>query len=114
MARTEVPIKRVSRLAVASFLAAESVAGDTVNGMQVVVNDGATLLWVSSTSGAPQTVDMILVATVDFQPAGPVVLTIPANTETSLIGPFPRELYGNVLEFDVSSALLSFAAFSLL
>lgn len=113
MARTEVPIERVSRLAVASFLAADSVAGDTVNGMRMP-NNGATLLWVSSTSGADQTIDTILVATVDFQPAGPVVLTIPANTETSLVGPFPRELYGNVLEFDVSSALLSFAAFSLL
>lgn len=110
MARTNVPIKSVERLTVAT---ATVVAGNTVDGMRMS-NNGATLLYVDNNSGSNQTVELILVETVDFQSAGPVVLTIPASAAVNLIGPFPANLYGNVLEFDVSSASLDFAAFSLL
>lgn len=112
MARTEVNIIRTSRLQVYPYTSADQVAGNIVDGMQVAFNNGATLLQVESASGAPQTVSILLVETVDFQPAGPVVLTIPANSST-LLGPFPPNLYGNVLEFDTSSASLSFLAFTL-
>ena len=113
MARIEVPVKRVSRLTASSFTAAEAVNGDTVAGMQMV-NNGATVLVVSSSSGSQQTVETILVETVDFQPASPVTIPIAANSAFAVFGPFPVNLYGNILEFDVSSALLDFGAFSLL
>jgi len=113
VARVNVPVSRVSRLQVFSAVAADVVAGDTVNGMRMA-NNGATLLWVSSSSGSAQTVETIPVETVDFSPAAPISLVVPANTVSALIGPFPVDIYGNVLEFDVSSALLGFLAFSLI
>lgn len=113
MPRTAVPLKHADRLSVASFTNATDVPGDVVNGMSMV-NDGATMLFVANTSALARTVSTYLVETVDFQPAGPVVLTIPASATINLIGPFPTNLYGNVLEFDVSSTTLNFAAFSLL
>lgn len=113
MARTDVPVKRVSRLAASYFTAAEAVNGDTVNGMRMS-NNGATVLVISNSAGVSRTIDTILVETVDFQPAGPVTITIGASAAFAVVGPFPTELYGNVLEFDVSNASLDFGAFSLL
>lgn len=113
MARTEVPVKRVSRLAASSFTAAQAVNGDVANGMQMF-NNGATVLVVSSSSGADQTIDTIIVETIDFSTPPPISITITANSAFAVVGPFPTNIYGNVLEFDVSSALLDFGAFSLL
>lgn len=113
MARTAVPVKHVDRLSVASFTNATDVPGDTVNGMQMF-NDGGTVLFIANTTAVARTVSVTLVETVDFQPAGPVVLTIPASATINLVGPFPTNLYGNVLEFSVSSTTLNFAGFSLL
>jgi hypothetical protein len=87
-------------------------AGDTVNGMQMV-NDGSTMILVESASGATQTIDFIIVETVDFQAASNLTVAITANEPGSLLGPFPTNLYGSVLEFDVSSASLSLSAFTL-
>lgn len=109
MARTTVPVTRTSRFVA---FASTPTVGDTVNGMQMV-NDGSTMILFSSASGTPETVDFILVETVDFQSAGPVVVTVSANEPGSLLGPFPTNLYGSVLEFDVSSASLSMSAFTL-
>lgn len=111
MARTVVPVAQVSRF---QAVALTPVAGDLVNGMQVQFNNGATYLWASNAAVTDQTADFILVETVDFQPASPLTVTIPAGADSVLVGPLPSNLYGNVLEFDVSSASLSFLAFSLL
>jgi len=113
VARTAVPVTRVSRLQVNGVPQGDEVAGDTVNGMSMV-NNGATLLHLDNLPGVAQTISLILVGTVDFQPAGPAVLTVAADTYAALVGPFPIDTYGNVLEFDVSSASLNFAAFSLI
>lgn len=113
MARTEVPVRRVSRLFASSFTAAQAVNGNTVDGMRMV-NNGATVLVVSSSSGAAQTVSTILVETIDFSTPPPIQITVEANASFAVVGPFPTDLYGNVLEFNVSSALLDFGAFSLL
>lgn len=113
MARINVPVLGTSRLQVIPAFTADLVVGDTVNGMRMS-NDGGTVLYVRSSSVAAQTVSLILVETVDFLPVGPAVLTVPALTTAALIGPFPANLYGNVLEFDVSSNTLSFLAFTLL
>jgi hypothetical protein len=109
MARTTVPVTRTSRYVA---FTSTPTAGDTVNGMQMV-NDGSTVILVESASGAAQTVDFLLVETVDFQTAGPVVVAVSASEPGSVLGPFPTNLYGSVLEFDVSSASLSMSAFTL-
>lgn len=113
MARTDVPITRTSRYQVNAALAADVVAGDTVNGMRMS-NNGATMLRVANSAGVVRTIDLIIVETVDFAAAGPTTLSVPANTVDALIGPFPVNFYGNVLEFDVSSNSLGFLAFSLI
>jgi hypothetical protein len=109
MARTDVPVQRTSRLQV--FSVATGTPGDVANGMRMI-NDGATLLYVQG-AGMDATVSTILVETVDFQTPPPIVLTIPANSFGVELGPFPVDLYGSVLEFDVSDANLTFAAFTL-
>lgn len=113
MARVEVPVKRVSRLSASSYTAAQAVNGDVANGMQMV-NDGATVLVVSSSSGAPQTIETIIVESIDFSVPPPITITVAANAAFAVVGPFPTNLYGNILEFDVSSALMDFGGFSLL
>jgi hypothetical protein len=113
MARTDVPVKRISRLSASYFTAAQAVNGDTVNGMRMV-NNGATVLVVSNSNVAAQTIDTIIVETIDFQPAGPVTITVGGSAAFAVIGPFPADIYGNVLEFDVSNASLDFGGFSLL
>lgn len=113
MARTTVPVTQTSRLQVFPTFAADVVDGDTVNGMRMV-NDGATWLHVVSSSGSAQTIDLIILETIDFSTPAPITLTIPANTFAANIGPFPVGIYGNVLEFDVSSISLGFLAFRLI
>lgn len=109
MARTAVPVTKASR-----FVAFTSTptAGDIANGMQMV-NDGSTVLLVESSLITPATVSFIVVETVDFQAAGPLIVAVAANEPGSLLGPFPTNLYGSVLEFDVSSTSLSMSAFTL-
>ena len=77
-------------------------------------NNGSTLLWVDNNAGTDQTIDEYVVATADFYPVSPVSITVPGSSTVNLIGPFPTESYGNVLEFDVSSASMDFGGFSLL
>lgn len=113
MARTAIPIQRLSRFAVADFTSSETVPGNTVDGMSLV-NNGATVLAFRNTSGAPQTITITIVETVDFSPPVPVIETIATGTILGMIGPFPNDIYGNILEFAVSSASVDFAGFSLL
>lgn len=113
MARTNVTVKRVNRFDVTTFNTLSEVAGDTVDGMRMS-NDGSTLLYIDNDSGLDQTIDVYVVETVDFYPVSPVTITIPAASTVNMIGPFPTGIYGNVLEFDVSSVDLLFGGFSLL
>lgn len=110
MARTDVPVHGSSRLQVDAV--ATGTAGDVANGMQMI-NDGASVLIVQG-AGTDETVSTILVETIDFSTPPPIVLTIPANSYATMLGPFPTNLYGSILEFDVSDANLTFAAFTLL
>lgn len=113
MARTDVPVKHLSRFAVASYFSADLAVGNIVDGMRMV-NDGASFLYVANTGGSPETVTVLIPETIDFQPVSSAVFTISNLTQIDLLGVFPSSIYGNVLEFDVSSASLSFGAFSLL
>jgi hypothetical protein len=112
MARTSVPITGTSRHQVFAVDPGDVVTGDTVNGMQMF-NNGGTMLYVDNSAVTDETISVTVVETVDFQSASPLVLTIPAGAFT-LLGEFPLNYYGNVLEFDVSSASLGFVAFSLI
>lgn len=113
MARTTVPINRLGRLAVSSFVSADLATGNTVDGMRML-NDGATVLYIANSGGTPETISIDVVETVEFVSVGPLVYTISNLTNVDLIGPFPPGIYGNVLEFDVSSTNLAFGGFSLL
>ena len=113
MARVTVPVKRVNRFEVTTFNTLTVVAGDVLDGMRMP-NDGSTLLYIDNGSGLDQTIDIYIVETVDFYPVPTATIAIPAASTVNLIGPFPTGIYGNVLEFDVSSALMDFGGFSLL
>lgn len=113
MARTTVPVERVNRRQFTSYDLNSVATGNTVDGMRMP-NDGSTLLYVDNDSGLDQTVTISIVETVDFYPVDPVTITIPASSTVNIVGPFPTGLYGNVLEFDVSSVDLFFGGFSLL
>jgi len=106
-------VKRVSRYQLNYFAATEAADGNVVDGMSMP-NNGATVLVVSNDSGAPQTLELTIVETVDFSPASPVSITVASDAWTGVLGPFPREFYGNVLEFSVSSVDVTFVGFSLL
>lgn len=113
MARTTVPVERVNRRQFTSYDLNSVATGNTVDGMRMP-NDGSTLLYVDNDSGLDQTVTISIVETVDFYPVDPVTITVAASSTVNIIGPFPTGLYGNVLEFDVSSVDLFFGGFSLL
>lgn len=113
MARTSVPVKRLGRFAVSSYLSTDLATGNIVDGMRMP-NDGATFLYIANTGGAPETISVDVVETVEFVAPGPLVYTVSNLNSVDLIGPFPVGIYGNVLEFDVSSVNLAFGAFSLL
>lgn len=113
MARVTVPVKHVNRFDVTFYNTLTVVAGDVVDGMRMP-NDGSTLLFIDNGSGLDQTIDIYIVETVDFYPVPTATITIPAASTVNLIGPFPTSVYGNVLEFDVSSTSLDFGGFSLL
>lgn len=113
MARTTVPVERVNRRNVTTYDTNSAAEGNTADGMRMP-NDGSTLLYVDNNSGVDQTITVTVVETVDFYPVDPVVIDIPASSIVNMIGPFPTGLYGNVLEFDVSSVDMFFGGFSLL
>jgi len=111
MPRVEVPVTRTSRVQV--FCAPTSSAGDPANG-HFMVNDGASSLWVRSAAAGDETLSTFIVESLDGQVPGPVVLTVPANCPGTMLGPFPVDLYGSVLSFDVSTASFEIMAFTLL
>lgn len=113
MARVTVPVEHVNRRQVTTYDLTSVAVGDIVDGMRMP-NDGSTLLYIDNNSGLDQTIDIYVVETVDFYPVSPVSIVVPASSIVNMIGPFPTGLYGNVLEFDVSSVDMFFGGFSLL
>lgn len=113
MARTAIPVLHTSRYQVASVSSLTVVSGNTVDGMSMV-NDGATVIVLRNRAGTPESIALTVVETVDFAPAGPVVIPVASSVYLGQIGPFPVELYGSVLEFAVSDSAIDFVGFSLL
>lgn len=109
MARKQVPVAGVNRFALTPDSAA--VAGDATNGM-FMLNDGATYIQMVSTSGSTQTVNVLVPAGADVNlGVGPRTYTLTANAK-GRTGFFPIGLYGATLLFNVSSALVSFTAYT--
>ena len=112
--RTATTVTSVSRTALTAF-PAPSVAGDVSNG-NVSPNDGATMIAVLNSDGASTHGLTVNVAFgVDGLPAGPRPYTIPTSASgTQLVGPFPVCFYGSQLLWNVDSAQLKVALYSLL
>jgi hypothetical protein len=111
--RTFLAAASVSRLVLAPF-PAPSVAGDVANG-NVTPNDGATMLAVVSGDTNPHSLTVTVSSGVDGLTAGPRPYTIPGSASgTQLVGPFPIQFYGSQLLWNVDSAQLKVAAYSLL
>lgn len=112
--RTALAVATVSRLALTPF-PAPSVAGDVTNG-NVSPNDGATMLAVlNGDAGLTHGLTVQVASGVDGLTAGPRSYTIPVSASgTQLLGPFPVQFYGSQLLWNVDSAQLKVAAYSLL
>lgn len=114
MARTSTAVTSVNRTALTAF-PAPSVAGDAGNG-NVSPNDGATFFAVLNSDAAVQyPLSVEVVAGVDGMAALTRVYTIPVTASgTQIVGPFPIKYYGSRLLWNVGSAQLKVALFSLL
>jgi hypothetical protein len=111
--RTFLAAASVSRLVLTAF-PVPSVAGDVANG-NVSPNDGATMLAVVSGDTNPHGLTVMVASGVDGLTAGPRPYTIPGSASgTQLVGPFPVQFYGSQLLWNVDSAQLKVAAYSLL
>jgi hypothetical protein len=112
--RTPTSVTAVSRNALTAF-PAPSVAGDVTNG-NVSPNDGATFLAVlNSDAVATHVLTVQVVSGVDGLTAGPRPYTVPVSASgTQLAGPFPIQFYGSQLLWNVDSAQLKVAPYSVL
>jgi hypothetical protein len=111
--RTATAVTSVTRTALTAF-PAPTVAGDVANG-NVSFNDGATFLAVlNSDAGLTHALTVAVAAGVDGLTAGPRPYTIPISTTTQIVGPFPIQFYGSQLLWNVDSAQLKVAPYSLL
>lgn len=111
--RTPLSVATVSRLALTP-LPTPTVAGDVANG-NVSPNDGATMLAVVSGDASPHGLTVQVASGVDGLTAGPRPYTIPGSASgVQAVGPFPIQFYGSQLLWNVDSAQLKVAAYSLL
>lgn len=105
-----IPLTEIVRAGVAPPTA---VTGDTVNG-HYFVNDGLVVLSVANSAASTGTVTIVLPTLYDGQAVASRVVTIPANSSTTIehkIGPFPVANYGNPLNFTVSATTLTLRAY---
>lgn len=112
--RTPTTVTSVSRTALTAF-PQPAAAGDVANG-NVSPNDGATMLAVFNADGASTHVLTVQVVNgVDGLPVGPRSYTVPTSgSGTQVTGPFPLFAYGSQLLWNVDSAQLKVAPYSLL
>lgn len=111
--RTPLSVVSVSRLTLTAF-PTPTVAGDVTNG-NVSPNDGATMFAVVSGDASPHGLTVTVASGVDGLTAGPRPYTVPGSASgIQLLGPFPLQFYGSQLLWNVDSAQLKVAAYSLL
>lgn len=111
--RTPTSVTSVSRTALTAF-PTPTAAGDVANG-NVSPNDGATFLAVVSGDASSHGLTVTVVNGVDGLTAGPRPYTVPGSASgVQIVGPFPIQYYGSQLLWNVDSAQLKVAAYSLL
>lgn len=86
--------------------------GDPTNDHQMV-NNGATLILVENVGGSTRNAEAVIEQTIDGQAVDVMPYPIPAGDMT-VLGPYPREIYGDLLLFNTDHADLQLRAFSLL
>lgn len=112
MARTQLAVQRLSRLALVTFDQATWAELDSVDG-NWLFNDGGTVLALFNDSGGPETVEVLVPAGVDQDLiAGPRTYNLDDGI-TYLSGYFPESVYSSQLLVDVSAGNIFVAAFSL-
>ena len=109
MARVDIPVSRISRVDV--FELNDPVA-DAVNDHQMV-NNGATLILVENTDAAAHNAEAVIEQTVDGQAVAVLPYVIPANSMV-VLGPYPRDIYGDLLLINIDNNNLELRAFSLI
>ena len=111
--RTPTAVTSVTRTALTAF-PTPTAAGDVANG-NVSPNDGATFLAVVSGDASAHGLTVTVVSGVDGLTAGPRAYTVPGSASgVQLAGPFPVSSYGSQLLWNVDSAQVKVAAYSLL
>lgn len=115
MARTPIPVKRLSRV---TPVVPAPVNSDPTNDM-FFVNDGATWLEVTNSNvGLARTFTVETPYTVDLLPVSDRTYSIPANASVpQKVGPFPRDIYGETVFITMDAAVgadLHFGAYSML
>lgn len=109
MARVDLPVGRISRLVAIPLPAA---ASDATNDHDMV-NNGVTLVLVVNTGGSTRNGEAVIQQTIDGQTPTVVPYSIPAGGYV-VLGPFPPEIYGDHLLFNIDNNDLDLRAFSLL
>ncbi|GAA4911336.1 hypothetical protein [Streptomonospora salina] len=109
MPRVDIPVTTITRDGVAG---AAEVTGDPANGHAVANTSGRTVLVVSNSSvDTAQDVTLVTQATVDGQDVADRTVSVPFG-ETRYIGGLPEGVYGREIHIDITSADLSFQAFT--
>jgi hypothetical protein len=101
MARTDLAAQQIVQAGLAVNLTAPTADGD-------VIDCGLEALLVRNTSGAPANVTVQTPATVDGLAVSERVVTVAAGG-TSLIGPLPTSLYGQLAGADKGRAYVDYS-----
>lgn len=109
MATVDLVIGRISRTDVFTLPAAYDTSAD----VKRVFNNGATLLLVDNVGGSTRNATIVIEQTVDGQPVDDMAYAVPANSST-VLGPYPRSIYGDHLMVSTDHDDLEIRAFSLL
>lgn len=109
MARVNIPVGRISRTNVFPL---NDPVGDPTNDHQMV-NNGVTLILVENVGASTRNAEAVIEQTVDGEAVDVLNYSILAG-DMVVLGPYPREIYGDLLLFNTDHADLQLRAFSLL
>lgn len=111
MARTQLSVQRLSRLALVTFDQTTWAVLDSANG-NWVINDGSVFLGLFNDSGAARTVEILVPEGADQDlVVGPRTYAL-TDGVTYLTGYYPESVYSSQLLVDVSGTGVSAAAFT--
>lgn len=112
MARSEIPVTRLSRYALAA--APTPTTGDATNG-HYVLNDGATFFEFRNNGASSRTIEILIADTYDSDlTINARTYTLPASATDVKSGTFPTHLYGKTLLVDVSHSDVRILSYTVL